>query len=70
MRYHNPVSTIITHNPKYLDQFLIVLHATFISGMCNYGQNIGLLPLVSIVSQKRAPLGKLQVKLLRIDQDI
>ena len=23
------VLTIITHNPKYLDQFLIVLHETF-----------------------------------------
>ena len=29
-------------NPKYLDQFLIVLCETFTSGMCNYGQNIGL----------------------------
>ena len=36
------VSTIITHNPKYLDQFLIVLCETFTSGMCNYVQNIGL----------------------------
>ena len=30
------VSAIITHNPKYLDQFLIVLCETFTSGMCNY----------------------------------
>ena len=36
------VSTIITHNRKYLDQFLIVLHETFTSEMCNYVQNIGL----------------------------
>ena len=36
------VSTIITHNPKYLDQFLIVLGETFTSGMCNYVRNIGL----------------------------
>ena len=59
------VSTIITHNPKYLDQFWIVLHETFTTGLifvrqskqlCNYGQNIGLLPHVSIVSQKRALL--------------
>ena len=30
------VLTIITHNPQYLDQFLIVLCKTFTSGMCNY----------------------------------
>ena len=29
------VLTIITHNPKYLDQFLIVLCETFTSGMCS-----------------------------------
>ena len=38
--------------------------------MCNYGQNIGLLPLVLIVLQKQALLWKFQVKHLRIDQDI
>ena len=26
-------STIITHNPKYLDQFWIVLHETFTTGL-------------------------------------
>ena len=36
------VLTIITHNPKYLDQFLIVLYETFTLGMCNYVRNIGL----------------------------
>ena len=48
-----------THYPKYLDQFLTVLLATFTTGlifvrqlMCSYGQNIGLQPLVLIVSQK------------------
>ena len=40
------------HTPKYLDQFLTVLLATFTTGMCSFGQNIGLLPIVSIVSQK------------------
>ena len=27
------VSTIITHNPKYLDQFWMVLHETFTTGL-------------------------------------
>ena len=30
------VLTIITHNPKYLNQFWMVLCKTFTSGMCNY----------------------------------
>ena len=37
--------------------------------MCNYGQNIGLWPLVSFISQKQTLLWNFQVKLLRIDQD-
>ena len=36
------VLTVSTHNPKYLDQFLMVLCETFTSGMCNYVRNIGL----------------------------
>ena len=64
------VLTIITHNPKYLDQFLIVLHETFTSGMCNYVQNIGLWPLALIVSQKQALLWKFHIKPSRIGQDI
>ena len=54
----------ITHNPKYLDQFLTVLLETFTTVlvfaelvkifriMCSFDQNIGLLPLVLIVLQK------------------
>ena len=43
---------------------------TITSGMCNYCWNMGLLCLVSIVSQKRALLWRFQLKQLRIDQDI
>ena len=38
--------------------------------MCSFDQNIGLLPLVSIVLQKQALLWRLQVKLFKISQDI
>ena len=38
--------------------------------MCNYDQNIGLLPLVLIVSQEQAMLRKFQAKPSRIGQDI
>ena len=49
-----PWSATGTHNPKYLNQFWMVLHETF----------------VSIVSQKQALLWKFHVKPSRIGQDI
>ena len=48
-----PLDPLLEHillTPKYLDQFLMVLHATFTTGMHSFDQNIGLLPLVSVVS--------------------
>ena len=32
------LSTTITHNLKYLDQFLMILHAIFTVGMCSFSQ--------------------------------
>ena len=62
-RGSKPVLIKTTHHHKYLDQFLMVLLATFTTGlilvrqlMCNSGRNIGLLCLVLIVLQKRALL--------------
>ena len=68
---NNTVFIKTTHYHKYLDQFLMVLLATFTTGlifvrqlMCSFNQNIGLLPLVSIVLQKRILLWRFQAKLL------
>ena len=57
-RGSNPLFIKTIHYHKYLDQFLMVLLATFITRlifvrqlMCSSGQNIGLQPFVSIVLQ-------------------
>ena len=67
-RGSNPMFWLKWHiTLKYLDQFLMVLLATFTTGMHSFGQNIGLLPLVSTVPQKWALLWTLcfdQVKIL------
>ena len=41
-----------THTPKYLDQLLRIEIKKIFKVMCSFDQNIGLLPLVSTVSQK------------------
>ena len=41
-----------THTPKYPDQLLRIEIKKIFKVMCSFDQNIGLLPLVSTVSQK------------------
>ena len=34
-------TTHTTYTPKYINQFLMALHATFTTGMCSFDPNIG-----------------------------
>ena len=64
------VSTIITHNFKYLDQFWMVLHETFTTGLIFVRQSKQGVTTLCFEHNYTSLMWRFHVRLLKIDEDI